>query len=100
VKNYPLGALWYSVPLVVLYDLAAVLYALVARRDVHALRGRLAGLRSAPKMWAKRRRIASSSAAGKGHGQRPDLPWLERPPWPWRIPQRYKHLARHRAVQV
>ena len=97
VKNYPLGALWYSVPLVVLYDLAAVLYALAARRDVHALRGRLAGLWTARKMWVKRRRIAASAAAGGG---RPDLPWLERPPWPWRIPQRYKHLERHRAVQT
>jgi len=99
VKNYPVRALWYGVPLVVLYDLAAVLYALVARGDVHALRGRLAGLRAARKMWAKRRRSGLPSAAAERHGRYPDLPWLERPPWPWLIPQRYAHLQQHRAVR-
>jgi GT2 family glycosyltransferase len=97
VKNYPFGCLWYWVPLLVFYDLAAVLYALLARRDVYALRGRWAGLRTARTMWAKRRQIARQLADAGGMG-RPDLHWLERPPWPWRVSQRYKHLERHRTV--
>ena len=88
IKNYPFRSLWYDVPLVVLYDLAAVLYALLFRRDVHALRGRLVGLRAAGKMWAKR------TAASDVPVERLDLPWLERPPLPWRVPRRYQHLAR------
>lgn len=94
VKNYPFEQLWYEVPLLVLYDLAAVSYALIARRDVHALRGRLAGLMGAGKMWAKR------AAAGGDRAERPDLPWLERPLLPWQVPGRYKHLERMRDIRL
>lgn len=97
IKNYPFGPLWYCVPLVVLYDLAAALYALVARHDVHALRGRLVGLRAAREMWAKRRRAEQSVSSVQAG--RLDLPWLERPPWPWRIPHRYKHLETRRIAR-
>jgi GT2 family glycosyltransferase len=89
-KNYPFGALWYWVPLLVLYDLAAVLYALAARRDVHALRGRLAGLWALPRMRARGRQDLLGTARA-----RPDLAWLERPPLPWRVPRRYQHLQQH-----
>jgi GT2 family glycosyltransferase len=104
-KNYPFRLLWYVVPLVVLYDLAAVLYALVARRDVHALRGRLAGLRTVGKMRVKRRHAAIRAATagpvlGSGRVGRQDLSWLERPPLPWRIPHRYTHLERHRSAKA
>ena len=95
IKNYPFKALWHTVPLLVLYDLAAVLYAWTARGDVHALRGRLAGLRTARRMWAKRRGpVRRDAAAGVVGGL--DLPWLERPLWPWQIPRRFEHLERHR----
>jgi GT2 family glycosyltransferase len=85
VKNYPLGRLWYDVPLVLLYDLAAVVYALLGRRDVHALRGRVAGWAGWRRMWAKR-------PAG-GAGERLDVGWLEPVEPPWRVPRRYRHLA-------
>jgi hypothetical protein len=87
IKNYPFRVLWHHVLLVILYDLAAVVYALVARRDVHALRGRVVGLMTGGKMWAKRTAATSSSA------KRLDLDWLERLPWPWHIPRRYKHIV-------
>jgi GT2 family glycosyltransferase len=90
VKNYPFRQRWYYVPMVVLYDLAAVSYALIARGDVHAARGRLAGLMTAGRMWAKR-----PPAVGADR-ERLDLFWLERPPLPWRVPRRYTHLARKR----
>jgi GT2 family glycosyltransferase len=94
LKNYPFKLLWYTVPLVVLYDLAAVFYALIARGDVHALRGRLAGLMTAGKMWSKRSAAMGDCADGL------ELSWLERPPWPWQIPHRYKHVAQARAHKV
>jgi len=50
-KNYPFKQLWMYAPLLAIYDFAAVIYALVARRDVHALRGRLAGLAGIARMW-------------------------------------------------
>ena len=40
-KNYPPPQLWYYLPLIVAYDAAAVLYALLKYRDLHALRGRI-----------------------------------------------------------
>jgi GT2 family glycosyltransferase len=81
-KNYPSRGLWRWLPLVVAYDLAAVGYALVARRDGSALRGRLAGL-------AGLRRALRSRSAQDG------TPVTLLPPeWPWRVPRRYRHLAR------
>jgi len=85
VKNYPFRTLWACAPLVVFYDFAAVTYALVARRDVHALRGRLAGLSGIAGMWQKRRALKIS--------QRHDVPWLDPLVAPWRVPSRYQHLA-------
>jgi GT2 family glycosyltransferase len=84
-KNYPFGRLWYDVPLVVLYDLAAVVYALAARRDIHALRGRVAGLAGLRRMWAKRR--------VQGAKERLDVRWLVPAELPWRVPRRYAHLV-------
>jgi GT2 family glycosyltransferase len=94
VKNYPFRALWYVVPLVILYDLAATFYALAFLRDVHALRGRLAGLTHARKMWNKRR-MAQESARDVWP-RRLDLPWLEPLSSPWRVLRRYAHLERHK----
>ena len=81
-KNYPARELWHHVPLAVLYDVAAVFYALLARRDLHALRGRLAGLRGIRRMWRKR-----SAPCPRG-----DVAWLEPITWPWRVPERYRHI--------
>jgi GT2 family glycosyltransferase len=85
LKNYPFRQLWAYAPLVVAYDLAAVTYALVARRDVHALRGRLAGAAGAARMW--RKRAASAS------GARPDISRLAPVEAPWRVPRRYHHIG-------
>lgn len=81
-KNYPLRRLWRHLPLVVLYDGAAVLFALLVRRDLHALRGRLAGLRGIRQMWHRR---CSSCPRG-------DVAWLAPITWPWRVLERYRHI--------
>jgi GT2 family glycosyltransferase len=84
LKNYPVRELWHHVPLVLLYDLVAVLYALLARLDVHALRGRLAGWRAAPRMWRQRPRRDPDRAI--------DVDLLAPLVWPWRVPWRYRHI--------
>lgn len=84
LKNYPARELWHHAPLALLYDLAAVLYALLARRDVHALRGRLAGWRAALRMWRKRPRRDPTRAA--------DIDLLAPLVWPWRVSRRYRHI--------
>lgn len=83
-KNYPVRELWPYVPLVILYDVAAILYALLARRDLHALRGRLAGLRGFRQMWRKR---------PPHSGPRGDIAWLAPLIWPWQVTARYRHLG-------
>jgi GT2 family glycosyltransferase len=85
VKHYPVGHLWWYVPLIVLYDLLAVIYALLVRHDVHSLLGRLAGLSSARHMWAKRSTVDVAA--------RRDLDWLLPADTPWQVPRRYRHLA-------
>jgi GT2 family glycosyltransferase len=84
-KNYPFARLWPYVPLLLLYDLAAVFYSLAARRDTHALRGRLAGLMAAKRMWRKRQRPDPAL--------RNDLDHLTPLETPWRVLRRYCHLA-------
>lgn len=82
-KNYPFRQIWWGGAAAVLYDLAAVLYALTARRDVHALRGRLAGLRS----------LRSALRCRPTYATRGDVPFLSPLVAPWRVSQRYAHLA-------
>ncbi|MFP4395476.1 MAG: glycosyltransferase family 2 protein [Anaerolineales bacterium] len=84
LKNYPARELWHHAPLALFYDLAAVLYALLVRRDLHALRGRLAGWRDAPRMWRQRPRRDPDRAA--------DLDLLAPLVWPWRVSRRYRHI--------
>ena len=85
-KNYPVRRLWYLVPLVVLYDLMAVIYAVAARGDLNALRGRLAGLRSARRMARKR--------VGELVRVRHDVAHLAPVRWPWRIRSQLSYLDR------
>lgn len=84
LKNYPWRALWYCVPLVIIYDLAALSYALLARRDLHALRGRLAALLQIRQIWRER------SPRDLCHAT--DIALLELPVWPWQVIRRYRHL--------
>lgn len=82
-KNYPFRELWWGLPLVAMYDLLAVSYALIARRDAHALRGRIAGLAALGGALRLRQRLDS----------RPDIRFLSPVVAPWRVPARYGHLA-------
>jgi len=84
VKNYPFRQLWQWSFVSVAYDLAAVMYALFKRHDIHALRGRLAAMTGLRKMW--RKRLATRSIP------RRDLPWLAPLEVPWRVPARYRHI--------
>jgi GT2 family glycosyltransferase len=104
-KNYPAPALWRWLPLIVAYDLAALVYALVTQRDGAALRGRLAGLAGLPAVLRARR--AAEAPARPAPGQRmpardalaasaPLTAGLLPPAWPWQVPARYRHL---RALQ-
>ncbi len=88
VKNYPAPHLFYYLPAIILYDLAAVVYGLVRYRDGGLLRGRLEGLWGLGKMYRKRRSIQRDRRVSSGELVRR----LEPLPPPWRVPQRYAHL--------
>jgi len=86
VKNYPSPHVLLFLPLILLYDWAAIWYTL-SRGDVSAVEGRLAALRLLPKMLRKRTEI-----------QKKRIPWavfpLSTPPSP------LVALSRHRRSQV
>ena len=85
VKNYPLRRAWSYGFLCLLYDFAAVTYALIARRDPHALYGRVAALSGLRHMWKKRRATRSFD--------RFDFAWFAPLRAPWRVPTRYRHIV-------
>ncbi len=90
-KNYSDDRLLIYLPLIVAYDLAAVIFALVAQRDVNPLRGRLEGLRGLPGILRKRRE--AQALIRHNHGQ----PWhhyLSPLVSPWQVRIRYQHLGR------
>jgi GT2 family glycosyltransferase len=82
-KNYPVQRLWRFVPAVLLYDLLAVLFAVITRRDVYALRGRLAALAGVRMMWRQQPTT----------GDRQEIPFLAPLVAPWRVTRRYRHLT-------
>ncbi|HOU12364.1 MAG TPA: glycosyltransferase family 2 protein [Anaerolineae bacterium] len=84
-KNYPFYTFWYYVPLLLFYDVLAVLFMFVMRGDVHTLRGRWAGWRRISQMWRKRPHISTT--------ERKDIAYLLAPVWPWRVLHRYQHLS-------
>ena len=84
-KNYPFARLWYCIPALILYDVASVMYTLLARHDAYALRGRLAGSAHLGCMWRKRGHTDSAI--------RTDLAYLSQLQPFWRIPRRYVHLV-------
>jgi len=57
IKNYPAARLWVTWPLVLCFELAAVLYALLIERDTAPLQGRLAGCKEISHAWRKRRTV-------------------------------------------
>ena len=60
LKNYPLPHLLLHAPFIVLYDLGAIPYTLVSRRDPSILLGRLAALRELGAALSERRAIQRS----------------------------------------
>ena len=93
-KNYPLPHYLAYLPLIAFYDLSAALYALVTRRDIHAMRGRIVALVKLPQVYRKRRAIQSRIRNSK-HWRRS----LDSMVFPWQVPQRYRHLAHLRDHQ-
>jgi hypothetical protein len=85
VKNYPFRESWQRGLLCLLYDVAAVAYALAARRDLHALYGRLAALNGLRRMWFKRRAVNAPAHFSSA--------WFAPLQPPWRVPARYRHIV-------
>lgn len=56
-KNYPFPPLLWYAPLVLAYDLMAVMYAIAAGRGRGAVQGRISALAEIPRMLTKRRQI-------------------------------------------
>ncbi len=63
LKNYPMPSLLLNLPLILLLDQVALLWALVRYRSLAPLRGRAAALRGIPRVFAKRR----ARARAEGH---------------------------------
>lgn len=87
-KNYPTRQLLLRLPLILAYDLAAVLYVLLVRGDGAPLAGRWAGLCGLGRIWPKRATVQSLRQDGSNWG---DL--LEPLAPPWEILARYRHLS-------
>lgn len=86
-KNYPAPYLWFNLPLIVGYDVAAVAYALLTREDWSVLAGRLLGLHGLCVMWAKRC-IRPKHILGRSMFE-----MLAPVELPWHILRRYQHLG-------
>jgi hypothetical protein len=91
-KDYPMPRLLYYLPLIALYDVAAVLFALVSRRESSSLRGRLEGLSGLSRMRRKRREAQALQRSVSRNG-RPWHRYLSPLAPPWRVPKRYGHLG-------
>lgn len=87
VKNYPSPWFIQYLPIIIAYDIMAVLYGAMQTHNAAALNGRLAGLRKLPVVFAKRRRIQKKWLDGDNciRVMKPVLP-------PWQISRRYSHL--------
>jgi GT2 family glycosyltransferase len=89
-KNYPMPYLLLFLPLIVFYEFVSLGHALLSRRGSGAARGRLAGLRSLPRAFKKRRAL----------WLRPHVPpaeifgSLEPAAAPWQVYGRYRHIDR------
>jgi GT2 family glycosyltransferase len=85
-KNYPTPQLWLYLPLIVAYDFAAIVYALLTRGDTNAIYGRIQGVRGLCAIWMKRfdreKRVSQLTIYAM---LMPFEPL-------WLVPTRYKHL--------
>lgn len=92
-KNYPAPQLYLLLPVIALYDLAAVVYGVARRRDFAGLRGRVSGLAGLPRQWSKRRKVQAMRSVPFSSlmGQMAPLAT------PLGVLGRYRHLRREEA---
>lgn len=90
IKNYPRPQWLAYAPLILLYELLAVGYALIARQDIHALRGRLAGYLALPRLQRERAQVQALRTASWSELAR----WMQPVESPLRVLRRYAHLSR------
>lgn len=87
-KNYPAPHLYLALPAIAAYDLAALAYGLLSRRDFASLRGRLAGLAGLPRQWRKRRKVQKMRRVSFAVLARQMAPLAT----PMGVLERYRHL--------
>jgi GT2 family glycosyltransferase len=87
-KNYPAPQVWLYLPFIVGYDMAAVFYALLTRREGSALIGRIEGLWGLRRAWAKRRVLKKQIQPAN------ILAMLTQTELPSHVLRRYRHLRR------
>ena len=87
-KNHPTRALVIYGPLLVAYDLASLPITVMRQRNLAALRGRLAGLRSLPSVLRQRKQVAARRRV-----EWDDIrPFVAGPSWPWDVWRRQRRL--------
>ena len=89
IKNYPCPYLLLYLPLILFFDLSAVLYALLWQRDASALRGRIAALGRLRHFLGKRREVQSRRVISP----REMLSRMKPLESPLRVLRRYRHLG-------
>jgi GT2 family glycosyltransferase len=94
LKDYPHPQLLAYGSLILAYDLMAVVYGLVTRRDVYGLRGRLAAFGALPTLYQKRRALQTSSH----YSSRSAFARLSPVESPLRVHRRYTHLRKQPKV--
>lgn len=88
-KNYPSPQILWWLPIIAAYDLAAVGYGVFKRRDLAALRGRLAGLAGLGAQLGKRRSIQAANRVPFSSLSRHMTPVSN----PLAVLNRYRHLG-------
>ncbi len=87
IKNYPMPYFLKYLPIIVLYDLAALPYSLLVKGEWSAVQGRWAAIRHIRTIWQKRQRVQANV--------RDPYSWtsLMHPiEAPWHVLKRYRHL--------
>ena len=87
-KNYPWQLSLLYLPIILLYDFGSVLIALLTKRDVSPLNGRLQALIKLPTMWQKRRQIQQNRQISL----KKMVSLMEPVTAPQKVWQRYRHL--------
>lgn len=65
LKNYPAPAMWFNLPIIVLYDLVSDIYRMILERNLSPIRGQIAALARLPAVLRQRKAIQ----------QRRRVPW-------------------------